>query len=823
MDNTTNIIYNIKAIDNATAVINSVYQSLALLRQQRNVTIRIKTIYDTKNNITNTVKDVYKASATVNATLKRTLVDTYKQVQTYQTNNITKNKTLNTTLNKTKNTTTDVAKKAKEANGHFGGWFTNIGKALSKLISIRKVMDFIVSSVNESANWTENLHLFEVAFDKAAEEGYDFATTISRSFGTSINEVIRYTSTFRQMTDAIGIADATATKMSKTLTALGYDIASLYNLSIESAMEKLEAGIAGQTKPLRTLGMDITAQSLDNYLSQTLKLANVTSKQMTQADKMILRTIVIMEQAQNAYGDMAETINTFSNQVKVLQGATTNFKLAVGDLIKKYFQPVISFFAGVLIAITDIIRAFAPIEDTSGIDNLTNSLMGVDGELNEIAETAGLLSFDKFNALTKNGSNDGINASNITSYLEEVLGVKYEEYMQNFQKAMSSIKNDANKVAMSIKQWVFPYAEWDEKTGELVGSLGEVNTTLKLLWNALKLIAAIRITTMLSKVPGLLEKVCAGIVKATSATKTMNATLSSFAWVVFIKGLMDTIENWDKMSTVGKVISTVLLTVAGAVAVYTTALYLHNIKMGETIAITWLYIKESLAALVASVKKVAVAISTKMVAALNAIVATVKTTVIPALLQMMATTAGLTVGIAALGAGIAYFVSNLDKMSTAAKIIIPIIATLSAVFVGLAVAKAAAAAGIGAPVMAGITAAALTAAIVLAAGTAIAVKSYATGGLPDKGQLFIANENGNPELVGNIGGNTSVANNDMIVQAIENAAYRGFVRAIDTTETGRNGSGNGQPIVLNVNGRELARAVAPDMADEFNRRNVKIK
>lgn len=823
MDNTTNIIYNIKAIDNATAVINSVYQSLALLRQQRNVTIRIKTIYDTKNNITNTVKDVYKASATVNATLKRTLVDTYKQVQTYQTNNITKNKTLNTTLNKTKNTTADVAKKAKEANGHFGGWFVNIGKALSKLISIRRVMDFIVSSVNESANWTENLHLFEVAFDKAAEEGYDFATTISRSFGTSINEVIRYTSTFRQMTDAIGIADATATKMSKTLTALGYDIASLYNLSIESAMEKLEAGIAGQTKPLRTLGMDITAQSLDNYLSQTLKLANVTSKQMTQADKMILRTIVIMEQAQNAYGDMAETINTFSNQVKVLQGATTNFKLAVGDLIKKYFQPVISFFAGVLIAITDIIRAFAPIEDTSGIDNLTNSLMGVDDELNEIAETAGLLSFDKFNALTKNGSNDGINASNITSYLEEVLGVKYEEYMQNFQKAMSSIENDANKIALSIKQWVFPYAEWDEKTGALVGSLGEVNTALKLLWHTLKLIVAIGTTVMLTKIPGLLEKVCLGIVNATSAAKAMDATLSAFAWVIFIKGLMDTIENWDKMSTAGKIASAVFVAIAGAIAIYTTALYLHNIKMGETIAITWLYIKDALVALIASVKKVAVAILTKMVVALKAIGTTITTTVIPALLQMMATTSGLIVGIAALGAGIGYFISNLDKMSTAAKIIIPIIATLSAVFVGLAVAKAAAAAGIGAPVMAGITAAALTAAIVLAAGTAIAVKSYATGGLPDKGQLFIANENGNPELVGNIGGNTSVANNDMIVQAIENAAYRGFIRAIDTTGTGRSGSGNSQPIVLNVNGRELARAVAPDMADEFNRRNVKIK
>lgn len=811
MDNTTNIIYNIKAIDNATAVINSVYQSLALLRQQRNVTIRIKTIYDTKNNITNTVKDVYKASETVNATLKRTLVDTYKQVQTYQTNNITNNKTLNTTLDKTKNTTADVANKAKEANGHFGGWFNNLTKGLFKLISIRRVMDFIVSSVNESANWTENLHLFEVAFDKAAEEGYDFATTISRSFGTSINEVIRYTSTFRQMTDAIGIADATATKMSKTLTALGYDIASLYNLSIESAMEKLEAGIAGQTKPLRTLGMDITAQSLDNYLSQTLKLANVTSKQMTQADKMILRTIVIMKQAQNAYGDMAETINTFSNQVKVLQGATTNFKLAIGDLIKKYFQPVISFFAGVLIAITDIIRAFAPIEDTSGIDNLANSLMGVDDELNEIAETAGLLSFDKFNALTKNGSNDGINASNITSYLEEVLGVKYEEYMKEFQEKMGSIENEANRIALSIKQWVFPFAEWDEKTGELVGELGKINGVLTLIWNTLKLIVSIAIAKKLAALVPIIQTAsqqlkslsinCRTFGASATAVKAMLKSLSGVFGVVFIYSLISLIENWDKLNTTAKVFATI-----GVVAV----------------GVLWLWSSGMLVA-IANTMKFALVVIVNAIKSLNTFTAGFLAKHIPTLLKFSGTVGGLAVGIAALGAGIGYFISNLDKMSTAAKIIIPIIATLSAVFVGLAVAKAAAAAGIGAPVMAGITAAALTAAIVLAAGTAIAVKSYATGGLPDKGQLFIANENGNPELVGNIGGNTSVANNDMIVQAIENAAYRGFIRAIDTTGTGRSGSGNSQPIVLNVNGRELARAVAPDMADEFNRRNVKIK
>ncbi|OUN08343.1 hypothetical protein B5G43_02895 [Flavonifractor sp. An92] len=44
-------------------------------------------------------------------------------------------------------------------------------------------------------------------------------------------------------------------------------------------------------------------------------------------------------------------------------------------------------------------------------------------------------------------------------------------------------------------------------------------------------------------------------------------------------------------------------------------------------------------------------------------------------------------------------------------------------------------------------------------------KAYASGGFPDQGQLFIANEAG-PELVGTIGGQTAVANAQQIVQGV---------------------------------------------------------
>ena len=58
---------------------------------------------------------------------------------------------------------------------------------------------------------------------------------------------------------------------------------------------------------------------------------------------------------------------------------------------------------------------------------------------------------------------------------------------------------------------------------------------------------------------------------------------------------------------------------------------------------------------------------------------------------------------------------------------------------------------------------------------------FASGGFPQEGQLFFANEAG-PELVGAMGGRTAVANNDQIVEGIRQGVYDAVLAA--------NGNGN---------------------------------
>ena len=67
------------------------------------------------------------------------------------------------------------------------------------------------------------------------------------------------------------------------------------------------------------------------------------------------------------------------------------------------------------------------------------------------------------------------------------------------------------------------------------------------------------------------------------------------------------------------------------------------------------------------------------------------------------------------------------------------------------------------------------------------IPQYASGGIPDMGQMFIARESG-PELVGTLGGHSAVMNNDQIVASVSNGVYQAVKSAL----------GNGQNVTVNV-------------------------
>lgn len=80
--------------------------------------------------------------------------------------------------------------------------------------------------------------------------------------------------------------------------------------------------------------------------------------------------------------------------------------------------------------------------------------------------------------------------------------------------------------------------------------------------------------------------------------------------------------------------------------------------------------------------------------------------------------------------------------------------------------------------------------------------TYKTGGFPDMGQMFIANEAG-PELIGKIGNRNAVVNNDQIVAAVSDGVYAAVVSAMSAYA----GQNNAQEINVYLDGRQITASV----------------
>ena len=88
------------------------------------------------------------------------------------------------------------------------------------------------------------------------------------------------------------------------------------------------------------------------------------------------------------------------------------------------------------------------------------------------------------------------------------------------------------------------------------------------------------------------------------------------------------------------------------------------------------------------------------------------------------------------------------------------------------------------------------------------ISAYANGGYPDKASLFFANENGIPELVGRIGNQTAVANNDQITTALTSA----LLTALSGADLGGQGT-----IVVNIGNKKVYEGMGEHIDSESER------
>mgnify|MGYP003311525321 CR=1 FL=1 len=682
----------------------------------------------------------------------------------------------------------------------FWGTLWKAGRLAFAFRMVTRVGNKVAEIINMSSDFNEALNKFQSATRTQYVDALNFSREFAKNMGLAETTVMNYQSTFMNMLNAIeGLNSEMANELSKSLTVMAADYSSLFNVSLESSMNAFQSMLAGRTMSLRTVsGIDVTDNTLYEYYNKIYNDfadsmgSKKTLNNLSQIEKRLLRIYAVYEQMNKsgAIDDYADTIENFSNESRIFTEQLKETQAWLGNLAKTLFGNWLPQINGVLIAFKEILKsaayAFGYHEEKAkqGIFN-TEELESENEQLEKMAETLGLLSFDKFEVLKQGNKTENKGNESIYAIYKAMA-----EEMQKMQEKMSETSFMAQTYAENILK-ALGFTQEQEVTLQEVN--GEMVETTREVWKlgegyqkiekAFQTIMSILDTIIAYKLITKIKALEIGTFSLAGATKALSGALQGLAIFGIIYSLRVLITQWNELDKWQRIAYESLLAVFLLVELYT-----HRKVFGN---------------LVAWIMKTAMAISTKLT---------------PSLLSV---SVGL--GVAAAGViGIIAVFQNWGNMETWQKII-GLLGALTVTLLGCAIAFGAfhSAWSLG---VAAVGIAAGIAAVVVAVSTAKdsikdlngEIKAFATGGFPEQGQLFIANEAG-PELVGSMGGRTTVVNNQQIVEGIEQGCYRGFIRAMSTTD------GNNVNLNFNVSDGAVARALFNPMLEEARRNGYNIR
>lgn len=329
---------------------------------------------------------------------------------------------------------------------------------------LRKAYVYLAKGVDRSNQYIENLNLFNVAMGEYAAEALEYANQVKNALGIDPSEWIRAQGTFNILLTGFGVANEKAALMSKTMTQLGYDLASLYNSDVNTAMTKLQSGIAGELEPLRRWGYDLSQARLQE---EALALGiNKKVTEMNQAEKSMLRYHAIMTQVTEAQGDMARTLNSPANQLRIFKAQLNMLSRAFGNV----FIPVLNRTLPYLIAFVELLREAVekialffgfelPEVDYSGMSSATSA---VSDNLEDASESVkqikrDLMGFDEINRLSdQSGKNAGSTVNNGVGFDIETPTYNFitKELEEKAEDAKAIIKEKLREIMLAVSPFI---------------------------------------------------------------------------------------------------------------------------------------------------------------------------------------------------------------------------------------------------------------------------------------------------------------------------------------------------------------------------------
>nr|DAK97417.1 MAG TPA: minor tail protein [Caudoviricetes sp.] len=347
-------------------------------------------------------------------------------------------------------------------------------RSAAKLVSLKAIATYLGNAAEKFNSYYEAANLFGVSMKGLTGEASTFINKMETLLGIDPTEAMNNMATIQSLTTSFGLASDKAYVLSKNLTQLGYDLASLKNIPVAESFTKIQAAISGELEPIRRLGVDISNARLQQELLNLGYSQSVST--LSQADKAVLRYIAIMKQTTDAQGDFARTLSSPANMIRILQAQLNSLARAVGSLLypalKSILPPLIAAVELVKELVTGIASLMGVKVEFPDFSSASDAVGGVTDAMDNTTKATGkaakafknyIMGFDELNVIQKdNGSSggSGSGAGAAGNLLGDVDLSGYDMFKNYVGSSVDEIKAKLEKLLPLISGIAAGFATW---------------------------------------------------------------------------------------------------------------------------------------------------------------------------------------------------------------------------------------------------------------------------------------------------------------------------------------------------------------------------
>lgn len=185
--------------------------------------------------------------------------------------------------------------------------------------------------ISAASDLSETQNKVKVVFGESADEIMAFGESAATAMGMSKTAALSAAGTFGNLFVSMGMTSDKSSEMSRGLVKLAADLSSFNNIDSAIVLEKLRAGLTGETEPLKTLGVNLSAAAVS---ARALAMGLVEEGEaLTAAQKAMATYSLILEQTKTAQGDFANTADGAANASRILEAATLDLEAAAGKTL----------------------------------------------------------------------------------------------------------------------------------------------------------------------------------------------------------------------------------------------------------------------------------------------------------------------------------------------------------------------------------------------------------------------------------------------------------------------------------------------------------